>query len=57
MAVIAPIDRTRIFTGFGPLPAVVGTRGQTSGCDHAGAASTVLLGDGSEAREELAAAP
>jgi hypothetical protein len=55
MAVIAPIDLTRIFTGFGPLPAVVGTRGQTGGWDHPGAARTVLLGDGSEAREELTA--
>jgi hypothetical protein len=55
MAVIAPIDLTRIFTGFGPLPAVVGMRGQTAGWDHAGAARTVLLGDGSEAREELTA--
>ena len=55
MAVIAPIDLTRIFTGFGPLPAVVGTRGQTGAWDRVGASRTVLLGDGSEAREELTA--
>src|SRR4051812_22571665 len=53
--VIAPIDLTRIFRGFGPLPAVTGTREQTGGWDHAGATRVVELADGSEAREEITA--
>jgi len=54
-AAIAPIDLTRIFTGMGPLPAVVGTRGQTGRWDHVGATRTVELSDGSEAREMITA--
>ena len=52
---IAPIDLPSIFRGFGPLPAVVGTRAQGDGWDHVGATRIVELADGSQAREELTA--
>jgi predicted membrane protein len=52
---IVPIELAKIFRGFGPLPAVVGTRGQTGAWDHVGATRIVELADGSEAREELVA--
>ena len=52
---IAPIELAKIFTGFGPLPAVVGTRDQMGAWDHVGATRTVRLADGSEAREEITA--
>jgi polyketide cyclase/dehydrase/lipid transport protein len=50
-----PIELARMFTGFGPLPAVVGTRDQTGDWDHVGAARTVELADGSEVREQITA--
>jgi hypothetical protein len=53
--VIVPIDLPRIFKGFGPLPAVVGTRSQTGGWDAAGQTRTVLLSDDSQAQELLTA--
>lgn len=52
---IAPIDLTKIFRSFGPVPGVIGTRGQTGAWDHVGARRVVDLSDGSEAREELTA--
>jgi hypothetical protein len=52
---IAPIDLALIFRGFGPLPAVTGTRDQTGPWDRVGATRTVELADGSEAREEITA--
>jgi Polyketide cyclase / dehydrase and lipid transport len=52
---IAPIDLSRIFTGFGPLPAVRGVRGQAGAWDHLGATRVVELSDGSEAREAITA--
>jgi hypothetical protein len=33
---IVPIDLTSIFTGYGPLPAVTGTRNQVGGWDTVG---------------------
>ncbi len=51
--VIAPIELSTIFPGYGPLPAVVGTRGQTGEWDHVGASRIVELADGSEAREQI----
>ena len=54
-AAIAPVDLTRIFTGMGPLPAVVGTHAQTGAWDHVGATRTVELSDRSEAREAITA--
>jgi len=48
-----PIDLTSIFTGYGPLPAVIGTRNQTGAWDGAGQTRTVLLSDGSSAQEVL----
>jgi hypothetical protein len=53
--VIVPIELPRIFRGFGPLPAVVGTRDQTGKWDQVGVSRVVQLGDGSEAREEITA--
>jgi hypothetical protein len=44
-----PIDLTSIFTGYGPLPAVTGTKNQTGAWDGAGQTRTVLLSDGSSA--------
>ena len=48
-----PIDLTSIFTGYGPLPAVIGTKNQTGAWDGSGQTRTVLLSDGSSAREML----
>jgi hypothetical protein len=50
---IVPIDLTSIFTGYGPLPAVIGTRDQSGSWDAPGQTRTVLLSDGSTARERL----
>lgn len=50
---IVPIALPEMFTGFGPLPAVTATREQTGEWDHAGATRTVVLADGSPAREEI----
>ena len=52
---IAPVDLSRIFTGYGPLPAVAGTRDQTGDWDHVGATRTVELSDGTVARERITA--
>ena len=54
-ATIVPIDLGRIFTGFGPLPAVVGRREQSEPWDRVGATRVVELSDGSAAREEITA--
>ncbi len=48
-----PIDLESIFTGYGPLPAVIGTENQTGAWDGAGQCRTVLLSDGSSAQETL----
>ncbi|WP_282785826.1 MULTISPECIES: SRPBCC family protein [unclassified Nocardia] len=53
MEVIAPIDLPTIFTGMGPLPAVREVRDQSGPWDTAGNTRTVVLSDGSTAREEL----
>lgn len=52
---IVPIDLTTIFTGYGPLPAVVDTRDQSGGWDGSGQTRTVHLSDGSTAKEYLIA--
>jgi hypothetical protein len=54
-ATIVPIDLTRIFTGLGPLPAVVGRHGQTGSWQRVGATRIVELSNGSEVREEITA--
>jgi hypothetical protein len=54
-ACIAPIDLSKVFPRYGPLPAVVGTSEQTGAWDHAGASRIVNLSDGSSVREELTA--
>ena len=50
---IAPIDPRALFTGYGPLPAVIGTRDQTGAWDTPGQTRTVALSDGSVADERL----
>ncbi len=52
---IVPVDLPKMFTGYGPLPAVIATREQTGDWDHVGATRTVDLADGSAAREEITA--
>ena len=52
---IMPIDLASIFTGYGLLPAVVGTRDQIGAWDAAGQSRTVLMSDGSCAQEQLTA--
>jgi hypothetical protein len=52
---IVPIDLTRIFTGYGPLPAVTGTSEATGSWNVAGQRRKVHLSDGSTARERLTA--
>ena len=53
--VVVPIDLTTIFTGYGPLPAVVGVRDQSGPWDRPGQSRVVELADGSEAPERLTA--
>ncbi|CAN7555278.1 SRPBCC family protein [Acidovorax facilis] len=50
---IAPIDPRALFTGYGPLPAVIGTRDQTGAWDTPGQTRIVALSDGSVAEERL----
>jgi hypothetical protein len=52
---IVPIDLAKMFTGYGPLPAVSGTRDQSGDWDHVGATRTVELSDGSTAAEVILA--
>lgn len=51
--VIVPIDLSLIFTGWGPFPAVRGTKNQTAAWDHVGASRNPDLSDGSTATETL----
>jgi len=50
---IVPIDLKTIFTGYGLLPAVIGTQNQVGAWDAAGQTRTVNLSDGSSAQELL----
>ena len=50
---IMPIDLASIFTGYGPLPSVAGTRDATGPWDAAGRSRTVVFSDGSSATESL----
>jgi hypothetical protein len=52
-AVIAPIDLSLIFTGWGLLPGVRGVRDQTGAWDAPGRSRYVDLVDGSSATERL----
>jgi hypothetical protein len=45
----------KVLLGYGPLPAVVGTSGNTGPWDVPGSRRTVHLGDGGTAREEVTA--
>ncbi len=49
----APVDLTKIFTGFGPLPAVVGIREQTGPWDHVGVSRRPVLSDGTASFEQI----
>jgi hypothetical protein len=50
---VVPIDLTSIFTGYGLLPAVIGTENQMGNWDTIGQTRTVNLSDGSSAKERL----
>ena len=50
-----PVDLPRILLGWGPLPAVVSTQGQTGPWDAPGSRRTVHLADGSQAEEMVTA--
>ena len=50
---IVPIDLAFIFTGYGPLPAVAGTKNQTGAWDAAGQTRTVIFSDGNSASEMM----
>lgn len=52
---IVPIDLTTMMTGWGPFPAVVGTRDQQGPWDRAGSRRVALLSDRSETPEEIVA--
>jgi len=51
--IIAPVDLSLIFKGWGPFPAVRGVRNQTGKWDHAEASRNPDLSDGSTATETL----
>jgi hypothetical protein len=51
--VIAPIDLSRIFTGYGPLPAVRGVRDPSGPWERIGSSRTVELSDGTTVAETL----
>ncbi|MFZ2176243.1 MAG: SRPBCC family protein, partial [Rhodococcus sp. (in: high G+C Gram-positive bacteria)] len=51
--VIAPIDLSLIFTGWGPFPAVRGANNQSGPWDTPGTTRNPDLGDGSTAVESL----
>ena len=48
-----PIDLTALFTGMGPLPAVVNVHGQTGPWDDVGQSRKVALSDGTEVTEAI----
>lgn len=50
---IVPIDLASIFSGYGPLPAVSGTKNQTGAWDAAGQTRTVIFSDGNSAKEMM----
>jgi hypothetical protein len=52
---LMPIDLSRIFRGYGPLPAVVATVDQTGDWDHVGVSRTVKLSDGHQVSERITA--
>jgi hypothetical protein len=52
---LMPIELSRIFRGFGPLPAVVATAHQTGEWDHVGVSRVVKLSDGHEVSERITA--
>jgi Polyketide cyclase / dehydrase and lipid transport len=51
--IIAPIDLSLVFKGWGPFPAVRGVKNQTGEWDHAGPTRNPDLSDGSTATERL----
>lgn len=55
LVLLAGVDLPAVFTGYGPLPAVTGTRGQEGAWDVPGRTRTVELADGSTLEEVLRA--
>ncbi len=51
--IIAPIDLSRVFRPFGPLPGVARVEGQTAAWDRPGVSRNPVFTDGSRAREML----
>jgi hypothetical protein len=51
--IIAPIDLSLVFKGWGPFPAVRGVKNQTEPWDHPGPSRKPDLSDGSTATERL----
>ena len=51
--IVAPIDLSLVFKGWGPFPAVRGVSNQTGTWDHAGPSRNPDLSDGSTATERL----
>jgi hypothetical protein len=51
--VVTPINPTRFYPRFGPLPAVVGVRDQTGPWSTVGQTRTLQLSDGGTVQEEL----
>ena len=52
-ALLADLDLPTVYTGYGPLPAVTGSRGQVGRWDTPGRTRTLDLADGSTLEEEL----
>ena len=52
-AVVAEDVLPKVLTGYGPVPAVVGTADRTGPWDVPGSSRTVLLADGGSAHEEV----
>jgi hypothetical protein len=50
---IVPIDLASIFTGYGPLPSVIGIQNQVGAWDTAGQTRKVHFSDNSSAQERL----
>lgn len=48
-----PVDPAKFYPAFGPLPAVVGVRGQTGSWDTVGRTRTLLLSDGGHVVETI----
>lgn len=50
---VIPIDLTEFFTGYGPIPPIVGIQDQTGDWDAAGQTRQINLKDGSHVMEKI----